>query len=454
MKTTKKILNKIFNPRTVALIGVSARKNSVGRGIFENLLEGAKLRKIYPVNPNYKKIFGRKSFHSILDIKNEIDLAIIAVPSWVVLKIVKECSQKRVGGIVIISAGFSETGKKGKILEKKIGKEVKKTNIPLIGPNVLGIIRPSVKLNASFAPAAPKKGKIGLVSQSGALIDSIIDKSLLENYGFSSIISTGNETNLCVTDFLEYLVSDKETKVIALYIEGLKDGKRFLKIAKKCSSKKPIVAIKSGKSQIGGRAVSSHTGALAGDYQVYKAAFEKANIFEVQTIEELLEISKTLAWQPRTKNGIGIITNGGGCGILAADFCEDSGIELTKLKKETIRNINRSPFSHSGWSKKNPVDIIGDDNPKRYKVAVENLLKQKNINGLIVIETLQVMTNPLENAKEIVKLHKKYPQKPIISCFLGGKYTRPGVEFLEKNKIPNFSNLKTAVLAMKALLLL
>jgi len=447
-------LNKIFNPKTVALIGISARKNSVGRGIFENLLEGEKLRKIYSVNPNYKRIFGRKSFPFILDVKDKIDLAIIAVPSRIVPKIVKECSRKKVGGIVIISAGFSEIGKKGKILEEEIKKEVGKTNTPLIGPNALGIIRPSVKLNASFAPATPKKGEIGLVSQSGALINSIIDKSLLENYGFSSIISTGNETNLCVTDFLEYLASDKETKVIALYLEGLKDGKRFLKIAKKCSFKKPIVAIKSGRSQIGGRAVSSHTGALAGDYQVYKAAFEKANIFEVQTIEELLEVSKALAWQPKFKNGIGIITNGGGCGILAADFCEDSGIELTKLKKETIRNIDKSPFSHPNWSKKNPVDIIGDDSPERYRVAIESLLRQKNINGLIVIETLQIMTNSLENAKEIVKLHKKYPQKPIISCFLGGKYTRPGVEFLEKNKIPNFSNLRTAVLAMKALFLL
>jgi len=449
-------LDKIFSPKSIAVIGATPRKDSLGRGLFKNVLEYQifkKEAKIYPINPNRKKVLGKKTFSSVLNIKEDIDLAIIAVPAQIVPKVVKECCQKKVGGMIVVSAGFAEAGGKGKILQDKILSIVQKNKIPIIGPNALGIIRPPLNLNVSFSPATPKKGKIAIISQSGAIINSIIDKSLLEDYGFSTIISSGNEADLKISDFLEWLKQDKETKVITLYIEGITDGKKFLKAAKEISKTKPIIAIKVGKSEIGKKSISSHTGALAGSYEIYKAAFKKTGIFEVETIDELLNSAKVLVLQPKCKNGIGIITNGGGYGILMADYCENLGIKLAKLKRKTIEKIDKSAVMHSAWSRSNPVDILGDASPQRYRIAIEALLEQENIYGLLIIETLQIMTKPIENAKMIIEAHKKYPKKPIICCFLGGKLTASGIKLLERNKIPNFLELKRGALAMKALIL-
>ncbi|GAI58553.1 unnamed protein product, partial [marine sediment metagenome] len=235
---------------------------------------------------------------------------------------VKECCEKKAGGIIIISSGFAESGKKGKVLQDEIIKMVKKARVPLVGPNCLGIVRPSIKLNASFAPASPQKGEIAFLSQSGALIDSVIDRNLIENYGFSNLISYGNEADLEISDFLEWLKKDKETKVIALYIEGVKNGRRFMKIAKEVSRLKPILALKAGKTKRGAEAVTTHTASLAGIYETYSAVFKQTGIIETGTIEELFDVSKTLSWQPRCKNGLGIVTNGGGCGVLMADYCQ------------------------------------------------------------------------------------------------------------------------------------
>lgn len=448
-------MKKFFEPKTIALIGATPRQGSVGRSLMENLLLYAKKQKnvkIIPVNPNRKKIFKKPAFPSVLDIKEKIDLAIIAVKKDIVLGIVKELAQKEVGGVIIISAGFGEIGKSGKILEEKILKIARKSKIPIIGPNCLGIIRPSIFLNASFAPTLPQNGEIALVSQSGALIDSIIDFSFSLNCGFSKIISTGNEIDKGIVDFLEYLKNDKETKVIALYVEGLKDGKKFLQTAKKVSLKKPIVVLKAGRSKTGQKAVSSHTGALAGNYQIYQAVFKKAGLIEAETIEELLNLAKILAWQNKSKNGVGIVTNGGGCGILMADYCEKLGIKIPPLEKKTIQKIEKSKVVPLHWSKRNPIDILGDDTPKRYQVAIKAILEQKNIYTLVCIQTLQAMTNSFENAKILVEAKKEFPQKAIISCFLGGPTIKKAVNFLEKHKIPNFSELKEAAIALRALI--
>jgi len=447
----KNNLKAIFNPKSVALIGASSEKDSVGRGIFENLLKGNKQRKIFPVNPFHKKILGIPAFSSILDIKDKIDLAIVAVKSEIVPKIIKDCLKKNVNGIIVISAGFSETGKKGKLLEDEIKKEIKKSNTPLLGPNVLGIINPYSNLNASFSSIFPKEGNIALISQSGALIDSILDRSILENYGFSAVISVGNELILEVTDFIEYLENDKNTKVIALYIESIKDGQRFIRIAKRVTKKKPILAIKAGKTEMAKKAISTHTGSLAGDYEIFKAAFKKTGVFEVETIQEMLDVAKVLSWQRKTKNGTVIITNGGGCGVMMTDFCEKFQIKLPKLKAKTIKKIEKSKLIHPAWSKQNPIDIIGDASPKAYEIALKSAFEQNDIYNAILIETLQNVTKPLENAKAIVKISKKFPKKAIVTSFLGGKYTKEGIDFLEKNKIPNLSNLKTAALSIKGL---
>jgi len=446
------MLKSIFEPNKIAFIGATDRKGSVGKGICKNLLEGEKERKVFFVNPYRKRIFGRKVYPSILSIPEFIDLAIIAIPAPLVLSVVKECIQKKVKGIIIISAGFAEIGKEGEVREKEILKILKNTSTRLIGPNCLGIIRPSKKLNASFAPALPKKGKIAFLSQSGALIDSVIDDSLEKNYGFSVLISYGNEADLTVCDFLEYLKNDKETKVIAIYLENLKDGKRFIEVAKIVNKKKPIVILKGGKSLKGRKAALSHTGRLISQPQIYSVAFKKAGIFEVEKIDDLLEVSIALASERFCKNGIGIITNGGGVGVLTADWSERLGVNLSRLSSKTLNFLRKNLALKGKVSFGNPLDILGDALSERYKIAIEGMLSQKDIYGLIVIQTLQIMTEVEKNAKVIVDLQKKYPKKPIIVVPVGGKFTKRGVEILRKNSILCYPEPYQAVLAMRSLI--
>jgi acetyltransferase len=445
-------LNRIFNPKSIAIIGASDQTKSVGWGLMKNILEGKSQRKVFAVNPYRQKVMGIKCLPSILSIKQPIDLAIIAVPAVAVPKIIKECCDKKVGGIIVISAGFSEIGEKGKGLENQILQLTKKAQIPLIGPNCLGIIKPSIKLNASFAPTSPQAGGVGFISQSGAVVDAVVDSSLLRGYGFSTMVSYGNEAQIDISDLLLWLEKDKETKVITAYLEGVKDGRKFMKVAQKVAKVKPIIVIKAGKTEAGIRAASSHTAALSGSSKVYSAAFHQSGVIEVETIEELFGIAKALAWQPRCKNGVAIVTNGGGFGVLMTDYCQELGIKLTELSGKTIQKLVQSQVMNPAFSKRNPLDIVGDALADRYQLAIETLLEQKNIHGLLVIQAFQIMTEVEKNAKIIIEAQKKWKTKPIISVFLGEKFSRPGIDLLEKNRIPNYSNLKMAALAMKNLI--
>ena len=436
-------MQKLFNPKTICLVGATDRPGSVGFGIVKNLLQSKK--KIYFVNPKKEKILNKKSYKRIQDIPENIDLCIIAVPAKYVIEIVNQAKEE-INNLIIISAGFKEIGGIGERRQKELEKIVKENNINLIGPNCLGIIRGN--LNASFAPATPKTGSIALISQSGALIDSIIDKSLDKLYGFSFIVSLGNQAGLKIEDFLEFADKDKKTKVISLYIEGVEDGRRLFNVLKQIN--KPIVILKGGKTDLGKKAVSSHTAALAGDSKIYSQAFKQSGAIEVNSIEELLDVSKALAWEPKIKNGIAIITNGGGAGILTADYCNDLKINLPDLSTGTLWNLRHKMLKT--YSASNPVDIIGDADSKRYRDAINAILKQKNINGLIVIQTVQIMTDCLENAKIVVQAKAKYPKKAIVCAFLGGKITQKSIEHLEKNKIPNYSDPIRAVRAMKGLI--
>ena len=420
-----------FNPKSVALIGASDKKGSVGLGICRNLLEGEKRRKIFFVNPNKKRILSKKSYSKIGDIKEKIDLAVIAVPAKIVKGVVKDCAQKKVKRVVIISSGFAETGEWKR--QKEIKDILKKSNIPLLGPNCLGVIKPSFNLNATFSPGTPKKGRVAFVSQSGALLDSIIDKSLSEDYGFSALVSLGNSADLGFSDFLEELEKDPQTKAIALYIEGLKEGKRFIETAQRI--KKPIVALKGGVTPFGKMAVGSHTASLAGEKEIYSAAFRKGGIFEVETINDLLNSSFALANLSSCENSVGILTNGGAIGVLLADWCWKFGIKLAEK-----------------MSFPNPWDILGDALSEDYRRAGQKMLREKKIKGLIFVQTLQIMTEVEKNAKVIVELGKRHPQKPIIALFLGGEKTKVGVDILKKNSIPCLSESREAALVLKALI--
>src|SRR3989338_511395 len=345
-------IGNLFNPKSIALIGASRDEKSVGYGILKNLAMGCVIKcrycrpfggKIFPVNPNADEILGMKCYKSILEIKEPVDMAIIAVPTRIAEQQVRLCIRKKVRSVIIVSAGFSETGEKGKRLQEKIALMLKKVKISFLGPNCLGVIRTSNHLNASFAPSIRPKGHIAFVSQSGALADSIIDWAIGERYGFSSIVSVGNAAGKDTSDFIEYFGNDNETKVITIYLEGLKDGRKFMKIAGEVSKKKPIVAVKAGKTPEGSMAVSSHTGNLAGDYEAYMAAFRQSGVIVAESVEEMFDIAKALATQPVPKsNSIAIVTNGGGPGVLCADYCTEFGVKLAGIDKKTINELEKS----------------------------------------------------------------------------------------------------------------
>lgn len=448
-----KNLDRIFNPKTVALIGATSRAGSVGLGIMKNLLEGKRKRRIYPINPFEKKVFGISCFPDIKSVKEEIDLAIIAVPAKTVPKVLEESIEKEVGGIIVISAGFAEDKEEGKALQKEITDMVAKSRIPLVGPNCLGVLRPSLNLNASFAPASPKNGNIAFLSQSGALIDSVIDWNSTVNYGFSTIVSYGNEADLDVSDFLDYLKDDKETKVITIYLEGVEDGRKFMKIAREVSKVKPVLVLKAGKTESGHKAALSHTASLAGSHLIYSAAFKQAGIIEAESLEELFDMAMALSNQPRCKNGIAVVTNGGGAGVLMTDYLEELGINMPRLSAAATGKLEKSRIMNPAFSKDNPLDIVGDALSDRYELAISSLLAQKDIYGLVVIQTMQIMTDPGKNARIVVKAKNRWKEKPIVTAFLGGALTAAAVEYLEKNGIPNYPDLKRAANAIKSLVI-
>lgn len=454
------MLDQFFNPGSIAVIGASRKNNSAGQGILKSLLKGGVFEyktnkpfkgKLYAVNPNADSVLGVECYPSVLDIKEKVDLAVIAVPSKIVPSVIDECARKKVKGAIIISAGFGETGEKGKELEKIIMATARKAGLRIVGPNCLGLMKPSSNLNVSFGPCLPKEGNVAFFSQSGALIDSVIDWSLEMNYGFSAIVSLGNKIDLTISDFLLWAEKDKETKSIALYLEGLTEGKDFMKIAKKVSKSKPIVALKAGRSQTGMRAVSSHTGSLAGSYEIYKAAFRQSGVQVADNVEELFEMAEALAHQPACRNSIAIITNGGGAGVLCADHCEILGLNLAELSPKTISKLDASGKMHPAYSRRNPLDLVGDALHDRYEVALDAVLSQKDVFGVIVIQTLQTMTESVLDARAVLKARNDYPDKPIVTSYMGGKFSKKAVELLECNKVPDFNIPHKAAKAMKAL---
>lgn len=423
-------MNRLFNPKSVAIIGATNRENSVGLGIVKNLDNNQ--RDVFFVNPNYNTLFGKKSYSRIQEIESDIDLAVIAVPKQFVESVVDDCIIKKVKGVLIISSGFAEFDENGRKLQERIASKLKKSNIYFIGPNSLGIINMSADLNASFAPRNPKKGDIALISQSGGFIDSVID-----SYGFSLIISVGNAAGITLEEYIAFADQDNNTRVIALYIEGVVNGRNFFNVLK--STKKPVVAIKAGKIPQSQKAISSHTGSLAGEYRIFSSVLAQAGVSEADSIEEMFDIAKALAWQGKCGKKVGVITNGGGAGILMTDCLYDAGFELPKIKK--INNVR--------YAINNPLDIMGDASTMDYEKAIESVISQKNISALIIMQTPQIVTNPMANAKAIVEISKKH-SKPVITVFMGN--VPDAIKYLEDNKIPNYTDPKRVIKPLKSIL--
>lgn len=420
------IKENILSPKSIAIVGASQDKNKIGNVILRNLLEGGYNGKVFTVNPKYKEIEGKQCFPELTSIKESVEMVCIVVPSQFVSAVVDDCIAKSVSTVLIISAGFKETGKEGKALEEEIATKLKNAGIRLIGPNSLGYINNNSNINLSFARANPGDGTTAFISQSGAFATAIMDMACRDNIGFSKIISIGNKADINENELVEFLQKDKYTESIAIYLEEFDDGKDFVEIAKKVD--KPIVIIAPGSSQKGTEAISSHTGSLAKSYDITLAAIKKANLIKVESSEELFDTLKVLSGKklPKGKN-VGIVTNAGGPGIMATDFVESFGLNVANIGEKTKEKLRKELPVFANVN--NPVDILGDALLDRYEKAINIVLDDINVDSLLVILTPQLVTDISGVAKLIANIQKQ-TSKPILSCFLGGKEIQDGNNIL------------------------
>ncbi len=439
--------NSTLNPKSIAIVGASTDSEKIASVILRNVIEGGYNGKIYPINPKYEEVQGRKAYPTILEVEDSIDLACIAIPYQFVDEIVDQCIKKKVKTVVIISAGFKETGKEGKELEESIAQKLKAAGIRLLGPNCLGFINNRAKLNLSFARENPGEGNIAFISQSGAFCTAILDMACEKGLGFSHIISLGNKADIHENELMSQLFADSNVKALALYLEEFKDGKEFVSLSQK--AKKPILLIAPGSSEKAKLAISSHTGALASSYDTIIAAVRKGNIILAENSEELFKLITLININAIPKgNKIAIITNAGGPAIIATDMVEKEGLELTEIGEKTKQNLLKALPRES--SIKNPVDILGDAKSDRYELAIKTVLEEKDADSILVILTPQLITEIEGTAQKIVEISKT-ESKPIYSCFLGGKDIKAGFRILELNNAPYFNDIQEAVHLIKKL---
>ena len=439
--------NSTLNPKSVAIVGASTDSEKIASVILRNVIDGGYNGKIYPINPKYEEIQGRKTYPTVLEVEDSIDLVCIAIPYQFVDEIVDQCIKKKVKTVVIISAGFKETGEEGKILEEKITEKLKNANIRLLGPNCLGFINNRAKLNLSFARENPGEGNIAFISQSGAFCTAILDMACEKELGFSHVISLGNKADIHENELMNQLFADSNVKALALYLEEFKDGKEFVSLSQK--AKKPILLIAPGSSEKAKLAISSHTGALASSYDTTIAAVRKGNIILAENSEELFKLITLININAIPKgNKIAIITNAGGPGIIATDMVEKEGLELTEIGEKTKQNLLKALPRES--SIKSPIDILGDAKSDRYELAIKTVLEEKDADSILVILTPQLITEIEGTAQKIVEISKT-ESKPIYSCFLGGKDIQAGFRILELNDAPYFNDIQEAVHLIKKL---
>ncbi len=451
-------LDIFFHPGSIAVIGASPNPEKVGNVLLRNIIYGQfkkyNVREgfkgaVFPVNPNHKEILGLKTYKSVKEIQDKVDVAIIAIPAKNVISVLKECGEKGIKGAIIITAGFAESGPDGVILQNQLVDCAKRYGIRVIGPNCLGVISCVENLNMTFARVMPPKGPIAFISQSGAFGTAVIEYALEEYFGISYFVSIGNKSDVDDAELLEYFSEDKETKCISIYLESVKDGRKFYNSLKKATHRKPVVILKGGVTSAGVKAIASHTGALAGQDAVYDGAIKQAGALRVRTMFELFDSSRALAYQPPVPYGKGIVivTNAGGPGVLAADKAYELGLPLVKLSQKTIDAITK--VCPPTWSKSNPVDIIGDADPERYRRVLQILAESEDVGGLIIICSRQALTRLMEIVQDIISLSRRI--KIPITVSLVGIVAQEEDKFLEINGIPVTEVPERAVKAMHAL---
>jgi len=438
------VLNSFFSPESVAVIGASKTPGKIGNAIVKNMIGSGYSRDIYPVNPREKEIEGLKCYPDIASLENKVDLAIISVPAAGAVKVAEQCGRAGVKSLVVVSAGFKEVGKEGLALEKELVRKCRDYGMRLLGPNCVGMMDTHVPINASFSEGFPAAGNIAFISQSGAMLVAILDWSKSSGIGFSKIISLGNKADLTESDFIGDAADDPNTRVILCYIEDIADGKHFLKIAREASAKKPVIILKSGTSQAGAQAASSHTGALAGSNLAYDTAFRQSGIIRASTMADLFDLAVAFSSQPVPGGSrVAVVTNAGGPGIVTTDSIENTGLTMSRFSKNTIESLRSGLPGESNIY--NPVDVLGDAKTDRFRLAMNSVLADENVDSMVVLICPTAVTEAEETARSIVEAHRSRPDKPVFAAMMGGESLAGGSGVLSAAGVPSYIFPETAV---------
>ncbi|KPK60967.1 MAG: acetyl-CoA synthetase [Gammaproteobacteria bacterium SG8_31] len=441
-------IGKLFEPRSIAVIGASEREGSPGAAVLRNLLSARFKGRVYPVNPKHEKVQRRRCYSSIRSIGKEIDLAVIVTPARAVPDVLEECGECGVDAAIVISAGFREIGEAGQALERSVVRVARRHGIRFLGPNCLGVMRPDIGLNATFSHCMANKGRIALVSQSGALCTAILDWARPRGIGFSCVISSGIAADVDFGEILDYLVLDARTGAIMLYVEGLHDARRFMSALRAASRAKPVVVMKAGRHTQGGKAAASHTGALVGSDEVFETAIRRAGVVRARRYDQFFAAAATLHAGVRTAGPrLAIVTNGGGPGVIAADRLADVRLDLATLAKETRQRLDK--HLPAAWSGNNPIDVLGDATPDRYASALETCLSDPGVDAALAILVPQSISDPEAVAARVADISDR-EAKPVFACWMGEKTMSSSRKLFLDRKVPTYSTPEAAVDAFAA----
>jgi acetyltransferase len=449
----KRSLNYFFNPRSVAVIGASRDSHKLGHGVVRNLHDYHYRGKIYPVNPKAREILGYTCYPNVAAVPKPVDLAIVVVPAFHVISTVAECGKAGVSAVVVVSGGFSETGPEGARREEELRKTAAQHNVRLLGPNCIGTIDTHTPVNTTFVVGMPRSGDIAFVSQSGAVVAAVIDWALGAGVGFSRMVSMGNGADVNETELLAEMAADPQSRVITGYLEGVADGRAFMEVASAAAREKPVVMLKVGRGEGGAQAVASHTGALAGSAEAYEAAFRKAGVLRANSLEELFDWARALAWQPLPEgNRVAVLTNAGGPGILAVDALDAAGLKLAPLTDTTKEYLASRCPPHA--SVRNPVDILAGSGPGTYARALDALLADETVDAAIVIQAPQDWFYPTSLAEVIgeVAASRAGRSKPVLACIMGLASTGDALNILHRRRIPNYAFPERVASTLEAML--
>lgn len=440
------MLEALFSPRSVAVIGAAREEGKLGHAVLANIIKFGFKCPVYPVNPKADELMGLKTYSSVLDVPDKVDLGVIVVPPKAVAEAVRQCGAKGTGAVIVITAGFRETGPEGALAEREVIEQAHRYGMRLLGPNCLGLINTENDLNATFARTMPLDGDISFMTQSGALATAILDWADREGVGFGKFVSLGNKADVDESDLIEAWRDDEFSKVVIGYLEGVANGSRFMKVAKALTRVKPLIIVKAGGTAAGSRAVSSHTGTLAGSDTAYNAVFKQMGVIRPATVEDLFDLSIAFAYQPLPEgNRMAVITNAGGPGIMASDAAERQGLTLASFTPETVAALrSKLPPMAAVY---NPVDVVGDARADRYWIALETVIADPGVDSVLVLLTPQAMTQIEETARIVVEVAAKQG-KAVLASFMGGTEVASGIEILRQGGVPNYPFPERAVAAL------